>query len=501
MTQDTILQANGLSKAFPGVQALSDVGLDIVRGQVHAVTGENGAGKSTLMKILAGIEQPDSGEMRLCGRLLRLKGAHDALRRGISIIHQELLPFPDLTVAENVLMGREPTRRFPGWLDRPAMNREAARLLARLGMTLPPTLPMRCLGVAEMQAVEIAKALGYNARVLIMDEPTSALSARETEALLGVIGDLKSRGVAVVYISHKLEEIFRIADVITVLRDGRRVATRPAAELDERSLIALMVGRELAPGGRPAEAPEAGAPALEVRGLTAPGKFRDIGFTVRRGEIVGIAGLMGAGRTELVSAIAGLAPAASGEILVNGRPVRITGPAAAIAAGIALVPEDRKLYGIVPRMTVQHNLTLASLQRCSRGWAIDSGAESRVAAQQIRSFAIRTAGARQPVGELSGGNQQKVVIAKVLLADPGVLLLDEPARGIDIGAKAEVYAIVRRLAGEGKAVVLVSSEMAEILALSDRVLVMRAGEIVAGLATRQTTQEEIAAYAMDAHRR
>ncbi len=490
-----MLQVKSLSKSFPGVKALDQVSLDVARGQVHAVTGENGAGKSTLMRILIGLDAPDAGEILFKGRPVQLKNPHEALRLGISMIHQELLPFPDLTVAENICMGREPVRWFPGWLDKPAMHREAQRLLERLGVRLPPARKMRELSVAEMQTVEIAKALAYQADVIIMDEPSSAISEREVEALFEVIRDLKRRGVAVIYISHKMEEIFRIADVVTVLRDGRHVATRDIGELDENRLIALMVGRELN-AAPPQSAAEQGEAALEVRGLSKPGVFSQVSFTVRRGEILGIAGLMGAGRTDVVSAISGLAPAETGEIRVDGRSVRIRGPRDAIANGIAMVSEDRKEYGLVPSMSVKHNVTLASLDRYCRGGFIDRRAENQAADQQIQRFSIKTPDRNRKVKHLSGGNQQKVVIAKALLTDPAILILDEPTRGIDIGAKAEIYAIMRRLAREGKAIIMVSSEMAEILSLSDRILVMREGEITAELRPLDTTQEEVMKYAM-----
>lgn len=493
MESGFVLQAKGLSKAFPGVQALKDVSLDVAPGQVHALMGENGAGKSTLMKILTAVHAPDAGQICFEGRAVQLRSPHQALRMGISMIHQELMPFPDMTVAENISMGREPARF--GWLNKTIMHREASGLLKRLGVDLPSSRKMRDLGVAEMQTVEIAKALARNARVLIMDEPTSAISEREVESLFAVIRDLKQRGVAIIYVSHKMGEIFRIADMVTVLRDGAKIATHPIGELDENTLIRLMVGRELR-AAAPGAARGYGDTVLEVRGLSRPGKFRDAGFTVRRGEILGIAGLMGAGRTELVSAIYGLAPAAAGEIRVNGRKVRIASPADAIAAGIGMAGEDRKLEGLVPGMTVKHNLTLASLPQYCRGGIIDHRAENRVADQQIARFGIRTPGRNQAAGRLSGGNQQKIVVAKVLLADPSVLILDEPTRGIDVGAKAEIYGIVRTLAAQGKAVIVVSSELEEILALSDRILVMREGAISAELDAACATQEEIMKYAM-----
>ncbi|MGP8247853.1 MAG: sugar ABC transporter ATP-binding protein [Bryobacteraceae bacterium] len=494
MGKQLVLQVRNLSKSFPGVRALDGVSLDVEAGKVHAVTGENGAGKSTLMRILAGLQTPDSGEILFQGHPIRIGNPHEALRMGISMIHQELLPFPDLTVAENIWMGREPAR-LAGWLDKPAMNREARLLLERLGVALSPVTRMRELGVAEAQTVEIAKALACRAEVIIMDEPSSALSGREVGALFEVIGDLKRRGVAVIYISHKMDEIFRVSDTVTVLRDGRHVATAETGEMDENRLIALMVGRALdaaPPRGRA----DLSDVVLEVRELTKAGRFRRVSFAVRRGEILGIAGLMGAGRTSLVSAISGLAPAETGEIRVGGRLTRIRSPRDAIANGIAFVSEDRKEYGLVPTMSVTHNITLASLSRCCRGPFLDKRAENRIANNQIRAFSIGGSSHDPKVTLLSGGNQQKVVIAKALLTEPAILILDEPTRGIDIGAKAEIYATIGRLAGEGKAILMVSSEMAEILSLSDRILVMREGGIAAELSRERATQEGIMKWAV-----
>lgn len=492
MTGTPILQIRNISKSYPGVQALRDVCMDVAAGTVHAVMGENGAGKSTLMHILIGLLAADAGEIRFKGHPIRIKNPHDALRHGIAMIHQELLPFRNLSVAENIGMGREPTRWFPGWIDRAALARDATRMLARLGCPLAPNRKMIHLSVAEMQTVEIAKALAYDAALIIMDEPTSAISEREVEALFAVIRDLKQRGVTIIYISHKMEEVFRIADTITVLRDGQHIATHPTSALDARTLISLMVGRDLKPASTARAS--SGQTALEIHRLTKPGRFRDISFTLRRGEILGLAGLMGAGRTDLVNAIYGLAPATSGEIRVHGRSVRISSPAAAITAGIGFVSEDRKGFGLVPRMSVQHNLTLSSL----RARWIDQCAECAVADEQIRAFAIKVSGRRQAVMNLSGGNQQKVVLAKALLTEPDILILDEPTRGIDIGAKTEIYALIHRLAGAGKAVLLVSSELPELLLLSDRLLVMREGVLTAEFVTRQTTQEEILKFAMPA---
>ena len=494
-SRDSVLQVRNLSKCYPGVKALDDVSLDLERGRAHALVGENGAGKSTLMRILAGLEWPDAGEIRFQGRRLHLRSPHDALRAGISMIHQELMPFPDLTVAENLLIGQEPGSRFPGWINRRALHREAAGCLERLGVRVSPESRMRDLSVAEMQTVEIAKALAHRTRILIMDEPSSALSDREVDRLIEVIRDLKTQGVSVIYISHRLDEIFRIADTVTVLRDGRHIATHPISAVDPDRLVALMVGRALNAGARPTPSAP-GKVALSVRGLARTGEYRDVSFQVRHGEVLGLAGLMGAGRTEVVNALYGLTPADAGEIQVQGKPVQIASPRDALNHGIAWVSEDRKGFGLVLTMSVKHNLTLANLDRCSRGIVIDRREENRIATDRIQAFAIRTQGPDQPVEFLSGGNQQKVVIAKALLTEPDILILDEPTRGIDIGAKAEVYAIISRLAREGKAIILVSSELSEILALSDRILVLRAGTIAAELDPRQTTQEEILKWAM-----
>ena len=375
------------------------------------------------------------------------------------------------------------------------MHQRAADLLARLGVDVPPSARMGDLSFAEQQSVEIAKAVGQQADLLIMDEPTSALSDRESERLFRIIADLKQRGVAVIYISHRMDEIFRLADTITVMRDGRHVATRPAREFDEAKLISLMVGRDFDAALKRRPAPT-GDIALEVRDLSREGHFRGISFTLRSGEILGVAGLMGAGRTEIASAVFGLDPATSGEILVRGRSARIGSPADALAHGIAMVTEDRKRYGFVPDMGVRENVTLSSLRRFCTGPFVRERTEVAATDEQIRAFSIRSAGREQQVKYLSGGNQQKVVLARALLTDPSILILDEPTRGIDIGAKTEIYALISRLAQQGKAVLLVSSEMNEILALSDRILVIREGTLAAEVAASRTSPEEILAYAM-----
>ena len=482
---DTLLEVRNISKSFWGVKALDRVSLDVRRGEVHALTGENGAGKSTLMRILAGMQSADSGEIVFRGLT-------------ISMIHQELLPFPDLSIAENICMGQEPVRW--GWVNRAAMHRRAETVLRQLGVSLPPSRRMRELSVAEMQIVEIAKALARQADLIIMDEPTSALSDRESERLFAAIADLKRRGIAVIYISHKLDEIFRLSDRVTVLRDGRHVATCAVSEINEQRLIALMVGRELsaAPAITHTPSPEStpDEAALDVVALGRKGRFHDVTFRVRRGEIVGVAGLMGAGRSDVGAALFGLAPADSGEMRINGKAIRIGSPAEALANGIAMVTEDRKDSGIVPDMSVTHNLTLSSLARWSRWFVIQPRVERQIADRQIKTFSIKTPDARRPAKFLSGGNQQKLLIAKALLADPSLLILDEPTRGVDVGAKAEISGLIARLAQAGKGILMISSEMNEILALSDRILVMRQGTISAELDPRKTTAEEILKYAM-----
>ena len=489
------LEVRNLSKSFPGVQALNNVRFEVRAGEIHAVAGENGAGKSTLMKIIGGLEQPDCGMIRVKERECRFRNAHEAMLAGISMIHQELMPFPELSVAENIFMGREPATRILGWVDRRKQIADAGRLLERLGVTLSPETPMRDLTISEMQMVEIARAVARNAEVIIMDEPTSAISAREAAALFQLMRDLQRRNVALIYISHKMDEIFGLADRITVLRDGHHISTDEAARLDQPTLIARMVGREMESVFHKPATPK-GAEAIAIQGLTKTGKFRNVSFSARRGEILGLAGLMGAGRTDVLNAIYGLSPADAGEISVNGRPVRVRRPQDAIAKGIGLVCEDRKEFGLVLGMTVKSNLTLCNLQRCCQRGIIRRSLENRLADERIRAFGIKPPERNRIVNFLSGGNQQKIAIAKALFTDPQILLLDEPTRGIDIGAKMEVYAIISRLAQEGKTIIMASSELPEILALSDRLLVMREGTVAAELDPRRSSQEDILQWAL-----
>ncbi|GAB3538924.1 sugar ABC transporter ATP-binding protein [Spirosoma fluminis] len=494
-TQDYILTVRGLTKTFSGVKALDTVALNVRKGEVHALMGENGAGKSTLMKILMGLLAPDSGEILLEGQELKNGSVHEAMKRGISMIHQEIMAVPELTVAQNIFLGRETAGGLFGWLTDKRLNQQARQLLDQMGVSIRPDTRMKYLSVAEMQMVEIAKAISNDAKVIIMDEPTSALSDKEVATLFGLIRDLKQKGVAIIYISHKVDEIFTIADTITVLRDGKYIGIKPATELDIDTLIAMMVGREI-DSLFPESTVRNGKEVLSVRSLSRAGVFSDINFTVHEGEVLGIAGLMGAGRTEIARAIFGLDRITSGEISIKGQPVAIQSPQDAIRHGIGYVSEDRKGWGFIPRLSVKQNITLASLSNHTKGLLLQDKSETEVATKMIADLRIKTAGPDQKVMYLSGGNQQKVVIGKVLLASPDVIILDEPTRGIDIGAKAEIYKLINQLKANGIAIIMISSELPEILGLSDRILVLTKGKQAAVLSKEEATQETILAYAM-----
>ena len=487
-----LLEIRGMTKAFPGVQALSGVDLDVRAGEVHAVVGENGAGKSTLMKIVAGVYRPDSGTIRLAGQPMLNDSPRQALERGISMIHQELNLAPNLSVAENVFLGRAPTRA--GLVDWRRLYADADALAARLGIDLDVRARVEDLSVARQQMVEIAKSLSLDARVIIMDEPTSALTERETEALFGIIARLKTQGVAVVYISHRLDEIFRVADRVTILRDGRLVGSLSVGQATQAQLIGMMVGRELTTLF-PKEPVEIGEPVLEVRHVQRAGELEDISFILHRSEILGLAGLVGAGRTELVRVLFGADQLDSGQILIEGQPVRIRGPRDAIRLGIGFVTEDRKLQGLVLGMSVRENETLASLAQVTRLGFLDLGRERSLASELTDQLGVRTPSLEQEVNNLSGGNQQKVVIAKWVATHPRILILDEPTRGIDVGAKAEVHALMTRLARDGVSILMISSELPEILGMSDRILVMRQGRLTGEFTRAQATQEAILACA------
>ncbi len=488
-----ILQMKRIVKTFPGVRALEGVGLEVLPGEVHALVGENGAGKSTLIRVLGGVHQPDSGEIVLRGKPVDIPTPRRARELGIAIIHQELNQVGPLSVAENLFMGDEP-RRWGWFVDWEALHSRARTLMAGLGADVDPRARVDRLGVAQRQAVEIARALSLKAEILVMDEPTAALTLEEVDRLFGIIVDLRARGVSVIYVSHRLEEIFRIADRITVLRDGHYIGTYPAAEIDMDGLIQLMVGRKLTEKF-PKEPVQQGPPRLEVRGLSVGGVFEDVSFAVHAGEILGIAGLVGSGKIEVAAAIFGMIPLDRGEVFVEGKRATITAPADAIGLGIGLVPEDRKTLGLILGMSIRDNITLASVGRISAGGFIRKDEERALVEQAMRRLDIRARGRDQVVRDLSGGNQQKVVVAKWLETGARILLLCEPTRGIDVGAKVEMYRLIVELAGAGVAVVMISSELPEVLGMSDRILVMHEGRITAELAHEEATQEKIMAGA------
>ena len=480
----------GIDKSFPGVQALKGAQFELAAGEVHALMGENGAGKSTLMKILAGIQARSAGEILLSGRPVAVESPRAAQDLGIAIIHQELNLMPDLTAAENIFIGREP-RRGLGLLDDRRLNADAQAIFDTMRLDLPPRTPVGGLTVAKQQMVEIAKALSFRSRVLIMDEPTAALNDAEIADLFAIIARLKAEGVGIVYISHKMDELKRIADRVTVMRDGAYVGTVPMAETPVSRIIAMMVGRELADAGTPQVPDRPGEVMLDVRGLSRGRAVRDVSFVVRRGEILGFAGLMGAGRTEVARAVFGADRRDAGEIRVAGRRVDIRTPRDAVRAGIGYLSEDRKHFGLATGMSVRDNVALASLGRfVGRAGLLREGAMREAAEGFIGRLAIKTPSDEQEARLLSGGNQHKVVIAKWLLRDCGVLFFDEPTRGIDVGAKAEIYKLMNALAAEGRAIVVISSELPEVLRLSHRIAVMCEGRLT-GVLPAGATQEEI----------
>jgi len=484
-----LLAARSLTKSFPGVRALKGVSLTVECGEVLAVIGENGAGKSTLMKILAGVQTADSGDILLDGQPVAVRSVHDALAQGIALIHQELNLADNLDVAANIFLGREP-RRF-GWIDTARTHREAKQFLDAVGLDVPPTTLVSTLAIGQQQLVEIAKALSTNARVLIMDEPTSSLSAREAENLFKVIRDLRARGVSIVYISHRLGEVKQLADRVTVLRDGENSGELAREEINHAAMVKLMVGRDLSQFY--AHTPHTpGEVTLAVDRLRTPAHPRHaVSFTVRAGEIVGLAGLVGAGRTEVLLSLFGVTPAQGGTIRVGGKEVSPASPQEAIEAGLALVPEDRKQQGVVLGLPVRENLSLASLRRDQRMGFLNEARELAVSAEMTAAMRIKTPNDRQVVRFLSGGNQQKVVLGKWLAIQPRLLFLDEPTRGIDVGAKQEIYKLMEELARKGVAILFVSSEMEEILGLSDRVLVMHEGRIAGELRREQLSEEAV----------
>lgn len=496
---EPILALRDIEKRFPGVHALRGVSFDVRPGEVHALLGENGAGKSTLIKIISGVYQPDSGMMMLDGKPVQFSSPNDAQRRGIATIYQELGLYPELTVAENIFMGHAPRRRFGPFsiIDWPTMEERARAILADLNIhDMNVRSRVGALNVGNRQRVEIAKALSLNARILIMDEPTAALTEADVEQLFEIVRLLRERGVGIVYISHRLQEVFELADRVTVLRDGSYVDTRPVSEVSEGDLINMMVGRTI-DELFPKMPSQIGDVVLEVRDLWREPHTRGVSFHVRAGEIVGIAGLVGSGRSETAQIIFGTLPADRGEILIDGRPVKIRRPADAVRHGIAYVPEDRGQQGLVKAMTLRENSTMAVLSMVSRMGFLQPGKEKIMALEAIQQLGIRATGPEQIVNKLSGGNQQKVVVSKWMASRPRILIMDEPTRGVDVGAKSEIHRLMSQLAAEtGLGILMISSELPEILGMSDRILVMREGRIVAEFDRAEATQERIAAAMM-----
>lgn len=493
--RDPILKVRGINKSFGRAQVLTDVDLDLCGGEVHALVGENGAGKSTLTKIISGLYPADSGDIFLDGDQVSIPSPSVAQNLGIALIHQEPLSFPELDVAENIFIGRQPLREKGGLVDWPAMYREAARILAELGVNIDPKRKVRGLSIADQQMVEMASALSQNARVLIMDEPTAALTPSEVAQLFTIVRRLRGQGTCILFISHRLEEVFEISDNISVLRDGELVGSVPTAEASRDEIIRMMVGRPLAALFEKDQMSEFGVPRLEVKGLTRHGVFENISFSVRAGEIVCLAGLVGAGRTEVAQAVFGIDPLDGGEIWLDGQRVEVSSPKVAVELGMAYVPEDRQRHGLLLPMRIDQNMTLAILDQVSRAGWVDQRAEWNLAQTWRKRLDMRIRGPDQAAWELSGGNQQKVVLAKWLLTQPRVLILDEPTRGIDIGAKVEVHRLMGNLATEGIAILMISSELPEVLAMSDRILVMREGHLMGEFTRAEATPEKVMAAA------
>jgi rhamnose transport system ATP-binding protein len=490
-----ILELEQISKQFPGVRALDNVRFDVNAGEIHALLGENGAGKSTLIKIISGVYPPDSGTIRLDGQVVQFNSPHEAQRHGIATIYQELSLYPELTVAENIFMGHAPRNRL-GMVDWGAMAQGASDILHSLEIEgLEVTRKVGTLTVGNRQRVEIAKALSQNARILIMDEPTAALTEADVQSLFNTVRLLRARGVGIIYISHRLQEVFTLADRVTVLRDGHYVDTKPVANTSEDDLISMMVGRRI-DDLFPKLPSDIRHTVLEVRNLRREPHTRGVSMEVRAGEIVGLAGLVGSGRSELAQVIFGITPAESGEILIEGKPVRIRHPGDAMKRGIAYVPEDRGTQGLIRQMRIRENVSMSVLEMLRSVFFVDRRAEQTLAQDTVRQLSIRAFSIEQVVGKLSGGNQQKVVVGKWLATKPRILIVDEPTRGIDVGAKAEIHRLMSELASQGLAIIMISSELPEILGMSDRIVVMRNGKFVAEYTRDAATQEKIAAAMM-----
>jgi rhamnose transport system ATP-binding protein len=484
-----LLELRDVHKSFAAVHALRGVSLELHPGEVHGLAGENGAGKSTVVRVIGGEHRPDAGVVLVDGEPVEFSGPRDAQRYGIAVIHQEPTQFPDLTVAENVFMGRQPLRSFRR-IDRTAMNEKASAMFESLGVPIDPWRVTRGLSIADQQIIEIGKALSAEARIIVMDEPTAALSTVEAERLFRVASRLAESGAALLFISHRLEEMYEICQRVTVLRDGALVTSSPMADIDRDSLVRSMVGRSVEQL-YPEQDREAGDDALVVSGLTRAGVFADVSFSVRRGEIVGLAGLVGSGRSEVARAIFGVDPLDSGQVMAGGKRLPQGDPKAAIRAGVAMVPEDRREQGLVLDLSIERNATLPRLGSVSRFGLVSRSRERSLAQKWADKLRVKRRRLADPVATLSGGNQQKVVLGKWLATEPGVLIVDEPTRGIDIGAKVEVHALLAELAASGIAVLMISSELPEVLGMADRVLVMHEGRLTAELSGSDATEESV----------
>ncbi|HHW48693.1 MAG TPA: sugar ABC transporter ATP-binding protein [Clostridiaceae bacterium] len=486
---NNLLILDGISKSFPGVKALDRVSFEVKEGSIHALVGENGAGKSTLIKILAGIYQPDEGTITLAGEKVRFKTPYESLCKGISVVHQELKLSEPLSIAENIFLGNLIYKGIR--VDWKSMRKKARELLDKFGMSIDVNEPVINLSVAQKQMIEICKAVNHNCRLLIMDEPSATLTEKEQKIMFETVRKLRANGITIIYISHRLEEIFDLADNVTVLRDGKCIGTVPVKDIDKRTLISMMVGRELV-NEYPKEKFEVGETVLEVRNLCRKGVLKNISFKVRKGELVGIAGLVGSGRTELARAILGIDKIDSGEVLLYGKPIKFSNFRAAISSGFGLVPESRKTQGLVQILSVRNNICMASMEKVlSPSGLVSKRKEKEYSNEYVKKLDISTPSIETEVQYLSGGNQQKVVVAKWLLKGSDIIFLDEPTRGIDVGAKREIYLLINDLIRQGKVVIMISSELPEILGMSDRILVMHEGELKGELTREEATQEKI----------
>jgi ribose transport system ATP-binding protein len=498
-----VLEARGVSKRFPGVVALDDVSFSLRPGETHALVGENGAGKSTLIKVLTGVHRPDDGELLLSGSPVGFSRPFEAQQAGISTIYQEVNLVPLMSVARNIFLGREPKKRL-GLIDFPRMHREAADLLAGFGVHVDPRRPLHTLGLGTRQMVALARAVSVDAQVVVMDEPTSSLEPREVETLFRVVGELRRQGIAILYVSHRMDELYRLCERVTVLRDGRHIHTGDLADLDRMHLVSMMLGREVSEvrrhgvtGFGAEEHAVAHEPVLAAEGLTRRHQLDDVTLALRPGEVLGLGGLLGSGRSETAKALAGALPLDGGTVTVGGRVLRRHGSAGAIRAGISMLPEDRKAEGIVPGLSVRENIVLAAMPRLSRAGIVSRARQDRVVEVFMKRLRIKASSPEQKVSELSGGNQQKVLLARWLCLEPKVLLLDEPTRGIDVGAKAEVQALIDELAQEGLAVLLISSDIEELVEGADRIVVLRSGAVAGELTGDAVGEAELLAVLAD----